>query len=97
MIPDVFMIVGMLDYRKHLIASYHATAGGDQNFDVKFQKGSKYIRVFTLSHGSRSCHSFIDAQGIIWKSASWKAPAKNFSRGNIKAPSTWTNIHWNGI
>jgi hypothetical protein len=94
---DVQLVLNLLDYRKHLIADYHAQAGGDPLWDVQVKAGSKYIRVFTVSHGSRSCHSFVDYEGLIWKSASWKAPAKNFPRGKVSDPTTWTNIHWNGL
>ena len=87
----------LLVYRAHILSSYHEQAGGNANFDVMFDKGSKYLRVFTLSYGSRSCHSFVDEQGTIWKAAGWKAPAKNFSRGSIHDPSTWSNIRWTGI
>lgn len=64
---------------------------------VTFEEGSKFIRVVTANHGSRSSHSFIDAAGKIWKCASWKSPAKNFTRGDIVTPDfrrvTWTGAH----
>jgi hypothetical protein len=54
--------------------------------NVRFQEGSKFIKVITGS----SVHSFIVKEdsgkfkkGDILKAASWAAPAKNFSRGNI--------------
>lgn len=100
---DTGFVLAMLDYRKHIIASYHAMDttgknGGDPLFDVRFELGSKYIRVVTQNYNSRSAHSFIEKEnGVIWKSASWKAPAKNFSRGTILDPSTWNNIHWYGL
>lgn len=98
MTPDAHMILALLDYQKHILASYEAIGGDSGGFQVQFHKGSKYIRVVTMYHqGSQSCHSFIDERGFIWKSASWKAPAKNFPRGDVKDPSTWTNIRWNGI
>lgn len=53
--------------------------------DCKFSfiKGAKYYKVVRDYHGQRSVHSFVDNEGNIWKAAGWKAPTKNFSRGNI--------------
>jgi hypothetical protein len=48
--------------------------------------GRKYLRVVCESRcgASRSSHAFVErATGLIWKSASWKAPALNFPRGSI--------------
>lgn len=43
--------------------------------------GRKYIRITR----DRSAHCFVErATGLIWKAASWKAPALNFPRGNIR-------------
>lgn len=52
---------------------------------VECMHGKKYVRVVsTESLGtSRSAICFIDKEGNIWKPSSWKAPAKNFPRGNI--------------
>ncbi len=51
--------------------------------------GRKYVRIVREeTHGSgRSVICFVEkATGLIWKAAGWKAPALNFSRGNI-----WTD------
>lgn len=46
--------------------------------------GSKYVRIVRASGSSSSVHCFVEkSTGKIWKAASWKAPAKNFSRGSI--------------
>ena len=73
----------------------------DLGFTTGFDAGNKYVRIFHwYDHGSslkqRSCHSFIDLNtGDIWKAASWKAPAKNFPRGNIIRKEYGT-IRWTG-
>jgi hypothetical protein len=46
------------------------------------EKGSKYIRIVAVGHSQRFSYCFLDAEGNIYKSASWKAPAKHI-RGNI--------------
>jgi hypothetical protein len=51
---------------------------GDCSIDYQVETGKKYHKVvFIDGGGSRSVHAFIDKQtGEIYKSASWKAPAK---------------------
>ena len=65
---------------------------------IRYEVGNKYIKVITGS----SVHSFIVRNktdkfnpGDILKAASWKAPAKNFARGNI-FDKTFGNIRWTG-
>jgi hypothetical protein len=87
-------------YANHIVEDYRKWVGPIPaevalGFVVTFDPGSKFIRVVTCSGSSHSSHSFIDAQGNIWKSASWKAPAKNFIRGNILTPD-FSRISWTG-
>jgi len=47
--------------------------------DYKFyiESGRKYHKIIMDANGSRSVHAFIDRKsGEVYKSASWKAPAK---------------------
>lgn len=47
--------------------------------------GRKYIRITR----DRSALCFVErATGLLWKAASWKAPALNFPRGNIRDGKT---------
>jgi hypothetical protein len=50
--------------------------------EFSLQYGSKYIRVVVTVFGSNAVHCFLDADGNIYKSASWSKPAKGI-RGNI--------------
>ena len=51
---------------------------GDCSIDYQVETGKKYHKVvFIDGGGSRSVHAFVDKQtGEVYKSASWKAPAK---------------------
>ena len=80
-------------YVDHIVKDYNGT--GTSEFVITFEEGQKYTRVVATSYGSRSSHSFLDAQGNIWKCASWKAPAKNFTRGNI-ITRDFSRIRWTG-
>lgn len=74
------------------------------NFKVTFEPGSSYIKVVKSdADGTHaSVHSFIVNKaktfplGAILKSASWKAPATNFSRGNLLDRNTWGRVTWTG-
>ena len=84
-----------------------AKSGFDRQLVVEFDKGSKFIKVIIgystdgVRDSSRSSHSFIVLKsdkfqyGDILKSASWKAPAKNFARGNVLKKDYGT-ISWCG-
>ena len=84
-----------------------AKSGFDRQLVVEFDKGSKFIKVIVgystdgVRDPSRSSHSFIVLKsdkfqyGDILKSASWRAPAKNFARGNVLKKDYGT-ISWCG-
>jgi hypothetical protein len=52
---------------------------------IECMHGKRYVRIVSTESisDSRSAVCFVDKEGNIWKAASWKAPAKNFPRGNI--------------
>ena len=74
------------------------------NFKITFEPGSSYIKVVKsdLNGTNSSVHSFIVNKaknfplGAILKSASWKAPATNFARGNLLDRKTWDRVTWTG-
>ena len=96
------------DYCDHIVANY--ASWGDQSeirkqmiaeFKVEVEPGRKFVKITHGRAGSRSVHSFIVIgdqgkfkHGDILKAASWRAPAKNFARGNVLngdyAQITWT-------
>jgi hypothetical protein len=69
-------------------------------FGIEFEPGSKYVKVVSISGGgSRSVHCFVEkANGNILRAASWKAPARNFIRGNVYDQASYINrVRWTGI
>ena len=91
------------EYQKYLQKNYSEISckfSHDLGFTVGFEAGTKYIKIYHWyndgnSFKQRSCHSFVDYEGNIWKAASWKAPAKNFPRGNVVTKDYGT-IRWTG-
>ena len=53
--------------------------------DIKVYPGGKYYKIAKKDNShNESVWFFVSKEdGLIWKAASWKAPAKNFPRGNI--------------
>lgn len=108
------LAVALIGYKDNIVANYVkwcseagisewcADAGISDigKFGIEFEPGSKYVKVVKVSSGgSRSVHSFVEKEtGNIWKAASWKAPAKNFVRGNVYDAGSYTNrLEWTGI
>ncbi len=98
------------EYADYLKANYNARGYSrpDRQLTVEFDVGNKFIKVIVGHTGDtqRSSHSFIVLgeykgakntfkHGDILKSASWRAPAKNFARGNIMENS-YGSISWAG-
>ena len=98
-------------YLAHISAEYKRRYKGDsgcahltrmeEEFDsgLRFIDGSVYVKVLCKT----SVHSFIvktDGErfkrGDILKAASYKAPAKNFPRGNVFVPNSYVNVPWMG-
>ena len=69
-------------------------------FGVEFDEGKKYVKVVSISGGgSRSVFCFVEKEnGNIWRAASWKAPARNFVRGNVFDQKSYIDrIRWTGV
>jgi len=99
------LAVALIGYKDNIVKDYVNWCGSAGisdigQFGVEFEPGSKYVKVVKISSGgSRSVHSFVEKEtGNIWKAASWKAPAKNFVRGNVFDAGTYLNrLQWTGI
>ena len=99
------LAVALIGYKDNIVANYVKWCGDAGisdigQFGVEFEPRSKYVKVVKISAGgSRSVHSFVEKEtGNIWKAASWKAPAKNFARGNVFDAGTYLNrLQWTGI
>ncbi len=75
----------------------------EANYSIHFEFGSKYIKIIKRHWGSKSVAGFIvnshNAKfpyGTLLKAASYKAPALNFSRGNIFELQD-KHFSWTGI
>jgi len=68
---------------------------------IKLERGHRYVRIVKTdaSAHDRSAFGFIDTtNGDVLKAAGWKAPAKNFARGNVYDDKHGVGrIHWTGV
>jgi hypothetical protein len=74
--------------------------GSEDKFGIEFEAGSKYVKIVSISGGgSRSVHCFVEkANGNILRAASWKAPARNFVRGNVFDQKSYIDrVRWTGV
>jgi O-glycosyl hydrolase len=71
---------------------------------ISYEIHRKFIKVITgQAGGNTSVHSFITLnddgkfkRGDILMAASWKAPAKNFARGNVLTGKFERRVSWTG-
>jgi hypothetical protein len=64
---------------------------------LELDEGLKYVRVWSVSHGSRSAYCFVDkTTGEVFKPDGWKKPAKH-ARGTVFAPNVLNFAHPHGI
>lgn len=88
------------EYVDHIRNDYQKSAYA-RNKKYYYEIGSKYVHVI-MEDNQRSSHSWIVIKedkkfklGDILKSASWKAPARNFARGNV-VEGNFQHIRWCG-
>jgi hypothetical protein len=63
-----------VDYHQKRIAILKE---GICDYEFTIESGRKYHKIIMSANGSRSVHAFVDRKtGEVYKSASWKAPAK---------------------
>ena len=100
------LAVSLISYKDAILADYYDKWAKDSGVDtdesrfgVEFEEGNKYVKVVSVSWNSRSVHSFVEkATGDIWRAASWKAPARNFVRGNVFDRNSYLNrTTWTGV
>ena len=79
------------EIRKEMIKEFDAS--------IRYEIHRKFIKVIT----GTSVHSFIMREndgkfkrGDVLKAASWKAPAKNFARGNVLSMIHLNAVRWTG-
>jgi hypothetical protein len=84
---------------EHANSPWTAEMVDEFNRTLTYEIGSRYVKVIT----GTSVHSFICindmgkfCKGDILKAASFKAPAKNFARGNVVL-GQYPNVQWTGI
>jgi hypothetical protein len=105
--PEYDLDIALTMYADHLKADFERVSPKakypEAKFDVTFERGRKFIKVVKSSWGSTSVHGFICIAphdqwkfGDILKAASWAAPAKNFARGNVLNPASYSNHRWTG-
>ena len=85
--PEVeFHMSGFLDQCVEIVNNhYDSKFPNVRRPEVKVKAGGKYYKVYQdAGKYHRSVWFFVSKEdGLIWKAASWKAPARNFARGNI--------------
>lgn len=72
----------------------------DYGYTFDIEPGRKYHKIVMTAHGSRSVHAFVDKKtGEVYKSASWKSPAKGV-RYNLMVENSreqcYRNCDWAG-
>ena len=85
--PEVeFHLNGFLEQCGEMLKEHYETKFPTLGIpEIKVYQGGKYYKVAKKdnSHNESAWFFISKEDGNIWKAASWKAPAKNFPRGNI--------------
>ena len=87
--PEVeFHLNGFLEQCNEMLSDHYESKfdGKLDAPEIKVYPGGKYYKISKKEKrsSSESVWFFVSKEdGLIWKPASWKAPARNFPRGNI--------------
>ena len=85
--PEVeFHMEGFIQECTELLEEHYSEKFNNLNTpEIKVYTGGKYYKIAkVLNSYQESVWFFVGKEdGLIWKAASWKAPARNFPRGNI--------------
>ncbi len=95
----VAFIAFMTEAQRRIEQDYAAFGGGSNCPKIEPMGGPRFIRIVAVDVGSRSAWAFIDkTNGDVLKAAGWKAPAKNFARGNIfDEQHGCGRVRWTGV
>jgi hypothetical protein len=92
--------IGLQEYVNHLEDDYRKRGYCKKRY--YYEIGRKYVHII-MEDNQRSSHSWVMInddkkfkRGDILKSASWKAPARNFARGNVLCGG-YKHIKWPGV
>lgn len=72
-----FSLAGAVTSVEYHNACIQDLKNGNCGYEFYPETGRKYHKIIMNANGSRSVHAFVDKKtGSLYKSASWKAPAK---------------------
>jgi hypothetical protein len=77
----------------------YATFGGTPHGPkLEIERGRRYVKIISVSHGQRSAWAFVDStNGDVLKADGWSRPAKG-ARGCIYDNQTGTGrVRWTGV
>lgn len=99
------MDMALIAYIDFVIADFNKSwpSHPRNSSNMEIQRGSKFYKIVNVDRNYRSVHSFVVRVahgkfkvGDILKPASWRAPAKNFPRGNVLT-GDMKRVHWSGV
>lgn len=80
----------------HYMATKFPTLTRDTIYVAQSKRGQRFLRIWAGNNdphraNERTVVGFVEpATGLLWKAATWKAPALNFSRGSMyDLPVNW--------
>lgn len=104
-LPEHDMDMALTAYMDYVIADFNKDWPNlpRTSANMEIHTGSKFYKIVWSGNYARSVHSFVVRvshgkfkAGDILKAASWAAPAKNFSRGNVLT-GDMKRVRWSGV